>query len=164
VRGKQRNARLKQPARGWRSKSTMENSVERHEALVARRRSKRWLAVAAIFTVGNLAGGVVAAAQGEIMHASVHAGLMLLGAAWVWLLASRRDTSHLARATSAAAEMSQLGDRLTLIQQSIDSIGIEVERIGEGQRYLTQLFSASDAGRANAIERESRAAPKERGS
>ena len=119
ARGKQRAARVKQPERARRSESTMENRVESHEALVASRRSKRWLAIAAIFTVGNLAGGVVAAAQGEIMHASVHAGLMLLGAVWVWLLAARRDTSHLELATSAAAEMSQLGDRLTLIQQSI---------------------------------------------
>ncbi|HXT49141.1 MAG TPA: hypothetical protein VN717_10920 [Gemmatimonadaceae bacterium] len=119
-------------------------SSESHEALIASRRSKRWLAVAAIFTVGNLAGGVVAAAQGEIVHASVHAGLMLLGAVFVWLLASRRDTGNLERAASVTAELSQLGDRLVQIQQSIDAIGIEVERIGEGQRYLTHLFATND--------------------
>jgi len=119
-------------------------SSESHEALIASRRSKRWLAVAAIFTVGNLAGGVVAAAQGEIVHASVHAGLMLLGAVFVWLLASRRDTSTLERAATVTAELTQLGDRLTQIQQSIDAIGIEVERIGEGQRYLTRVLAASD--------------------
>lgn len=118
-------------------------SSESHEALIASRRSKRWLAVAAIFTVGNLAGGVVAAAQGELVHASVHAGLMILGAVFVWLLASRRDTSSLERAASAA-ELSQLGDRLTMIQQSIDSIGIEVERIGEGQRFITRVFAANE--------------------
>ena len=78
-------------------------SSESHEALVASRRSKRWLAAAAIFTVGNLAGGVVAAAQGELIHASVHAGLMLLGAVFVWLLASRRDTSSIERTASVAA-------------------------------------------------------------
>jgi hypothetical protein len=119
-------------------------SSESHEALIASRRSKRWLAVAAIFTVGNLAGGVVAAAQGEIVHASVHAGLMLLGAVFVWLLASRRDTSTLERAATVTAELTQLGDRLTQIQQSIDAIGIEVERIGEGQRYLTRVLAAND--------------------
>ena len=121
-----------------------EVSSESHEALIASRRSKRWLAVAAIFTLGNLAGGVVAAAQGELVHASVHAGLMVLGAVFVWLLASRRDTSHLERAASVAAALSQLGDRLTLLQQSIDSIGIEVERIGEGQRYLTRALAANE--------------------
>jgi hypothetical protein len=119
-------------------------SSESHEALIASRRARRWLAVAAIFTVGNLAGGVVAAAQGELVHASVHAGLMVLGAVFVWLLASRRGTSGLERAALVEAELSQLGDRLTLIQQSIDSIGIEVERIGEGQRYLTRVFATSD--------------------
>jgi len=119
-------------------------SSESHEALIASRRSKRWLAVAAIFTVGNLAGGVVAAAQGELVHASVHAGLMLLGAVFVWLLASRRDTGNLERAASVTAELSQLGNRLVQIQQSIDAIGIEVERIGEGQRYLTRLFATND--------------------
>ncbi|MFI5241867.1 MAG: hypothetical protein ACHQRL_02570 [Gemmatimonadales bacterium] len=119
-------------------------SSESHEALVASRRSKRWLAAAAIFTVLNLAGGVVAAAQGELVHASVHAGLMLLGANAVWLLVSRRDTSRLERAASAAAELSQFGDRLTQIQQSIDAIGIEVERIGEGQRFVTRVLAASE--------------------
>lgn len=139
----------------------MDNSVEQHEALIASRRSKRWLAAAAIFTVINLAGGVVAAAMGEVIHASVHAALMLLGANVVWLLASRRGTSSLERSASIAAEMSQLGDRLTQIQQSIDSIGIEVERIGEGQRFLTHLF----ANDAKPMEIESRkAAPKEPGS
>jgi hypothetical protein len=117
---------------------------ESHDALVASRRSKRWLAIAAIFTVGNLAGGVVAAAQGEIMHASVHAGLMLLGAAWVWLLAARRDVGRIERTASIEAELSSLLDRLTLIQQSVESIGIEVERIGEGQRFLTRALAAKD--------------------
>lgn len=119
-------------------------SSKSHEALVASRRSKRWLAAAAIFTVGNLAGGVVAAAQGELIHASVHAGLMLLGAVFVWLLASRRDTSSIERAASVAAELSRVGDRLTQIQQSIDAIGIEVERIGEGQRFITRVFAANE--------------------
>jgi hypothetical protein len=119
-------------------------SSESHEALVASRRSKRWLAAAAIFTVGNLAGGVVAAAQGELIHASVHAGLMLLGAVFVWLLASRRDTSSIERTASVAAELSRVGDRLTQIQQSIDAIGIEVERIGEGQRFITRVFAANE--------------------
>ena len=139
--------------------------MEQHEALIASRRSKRWLAVAVIFTVINLAGGVVAAAMGELIHASVHAGLMLLGANAVWLLASRRDTSSLERSASVAHEMSRLGDRLTQIQQSIDAIGIEVERIGEGQRFLTRVLAASDApGEAKAIEMESRKLPpKERG-
>lgn len=143
-------------------------SSEAHQALIASRRSKRWLALAAIFTIGNLAGGVVAAAQGELVHASVHAGLMVLGAVFVWLLVARRGTSGLEGAASIAAEMSQLGERLTLIQQSIDSIGIEVERIGESQRYLTRVFGAHDAPgaveQAKAREIESRPAPKDRGS
>jgi hypothetical protein len=41
-----------------------------------------------------------------------------------------------------------VNDRLTHLEQSIDAVAIEVERIGEGQRFLTRLFTESGTPRA----------------
>ncbi len=96
------------------------------------RRSKVWLAAAVLFTLVNFAGGVFAAAQGEPLHTSTHAGLVLLGAYLVWRLAPGRE---------ARARPGELSDRLTHLEQSVDAVAIEVERIGEGQRFMTRLLS-----------------------
>ena len=103
------------------------------------RRSKVWLVVAVLFTFLNFAGGVFAAAQGELLHTSTHAGLLLLGAYLVWRLALGRDARALPR---------ELTDRLTHLEQSVDAVAIEVERIGEGQRFLTRFFTEHGIPRA----------------
>jgi hypothetical protein len=35
----------------------------------------------------------------------------------------------------------EVSDRLARIEQSIEAVAVEVERIGEGQRFVTQLMS-----------------------
>jgi hypothetical protein len=100
------------------------------------RRSKVWLAV--LFILINFAGGVYAAAEGELLHAGVHAGLLLLGAYAVGRLARRRS----------APVHDELSDRLTHLEQSLDAIAIEVERIGEGQRFITRFFTENGIPRA----------------
>jgi hypothetical protein len=42
----------------------------------------------------------------------------------------------------------ELADRLTRMEQALEATSIEVERIGEGQRFLTRLFTESESGRA----------------
>lgn len=106
------------------------------------RRSRIWLVVAALFSVVNLAGGVVAAAQAEPIHASVHAALALLGAFLVWRLLPSRP------APQRQAPDSELTDRLTRLEQAVDAVAIEVERIGEGQRFITRRFAESSAPQA----------------
>ena len=49
-------------------------------------------------------------------------------------------------ATIVSGFPQELSDRLTRIDQSMDSIAIEVERIGEGQRFVTRVLS--EGGRA----------------
>jgi hypothetical protein len=46
------------------------------------------------------------------------------------------------RRTSVAATAlpHELMDRLTRLDQAVDSIAVEVERIGEGQRFVTRLM------------------------
>lgn len=58
------------------------------------RRSKVWMVVAVLFTLVNLAGAGVAAAEGELIHACLHVGLMLLSAVFLGRLAARQVASY----------------------------------------------------------------------
>lgn len=42
----------------------------------------------------------------------------------------------------------ELTDRLTHLEQSVDAVAIEVERIGEGQRFMTRFFTENGTPRA----------------
>ena len=96
------------------------------------RRSRVWLVLAALFTLVNLAGVPMAAAAGEGPHTAAHVALMLLGAYLVWRLAPRSGRKDLPR-------LEPTEDRLEQLQQSVDAVAIEVERIGEVQRYNAKL-------------------------
>ena len=95
------------------------------------RRYKLWRAGAALFALINLAGAGWAAATGEGVHAAVHVGL-LLGAYLVWRLAPWARRQDLPRAQQA-------DERFEYLQQSVDAIALEVERIGEKQRFSDKL-------------------------
>jgi hypothetical protein len=69
---------------------------------------------------------------------------------------------------SAAAVASfprEIGDRLLRMEQALEATSVEVERIGEGQRFLTRLFTEGEgtraigSGPAQPIERKSAKAP-----
>jgi len=108
------------------------------------RRSKVWPIVALVFTLINLVGAVYAAALGEGPHAGIHVGLTLLGAYFVWRLEPRAPQSD--------ESVEPLGDaRLELLQQSVDAVAIEVERIGEAQRFTSKL--AAERAEASALKR-----------
>ena len=114
-------------------------------------RSKIWPVVGVLFIVINVAGAGFAVAAGELMHAGIHAVLVLPGAYLLWRLApwQRREDDVTAQLHGG------LDDRLANIEQSVDAVAIEVERIGEGQRFVTKLFAERDranapAGSANA--------------
>jgi len=42
----------------------------------------------------------------------------------------------------------EIAERLQRMEQAIEATSVEVERIGEGQRFLTRLFTESESGRA----------------
>jgi hypothetical protein len=58
-----------------------------------------------------------------------------------------------------------ISDRLMRMEHSVEATAVEVERIGEGQRFLTRLFTEGEgarilgAGAAQPIEQRSRSAP-----
>jgi hypothetical protein len=52
------------------------------------------------------------------------------------------------RGASAVASLPrELGERLQRLEQAVDAVAVEVERIGEGQRFVTRLLGERDAGR-----------------
>ncbi len=97
-------------------------------------RSKFWLAVAVLFTLVNAAGAPFAAAEHELLHTAAHVALAILGVYWV---------RRLWRATGSptVVDTTNLGEHLTHLEQSVDAVAIEVERIGEGQRFMTRMFT-----------------------
>ena len=121
-----------------------------------------WTVVAAVFTAINLAGAVLAAVAAEPLHAGVHVLLGIAGLYLTWRLAPGRfggRTSRLGASMSADLPPEQL-DRLSQIEQSIDAVAIEVERIGEGQRFMTKVLTEQEAPRADAGDAPDRTQPK----
>ncbi len=115
------------------------------------RRSKVWLVVVVLFLIADLGGAVVAAAGGELLHAGLHVALLLPGAYLLSRLASRRAGRRIEPGEEAAdtALPSELTDRLTHLEQSLDAAAIEIERVGEGQRFMTRLFAEQGTPRAS---------------
>ncbi|CAN5229105.1 hypothetical protein BH23GEM2_BH23GEM2_25010 [soil metagenome] len=96
------------------------------------RRSRLWLALASVFTLVNMGGAGIAAARGEGLHTAVHIVLLLLGTYVVWHLLPRAARQQAPGLHSAEGHVEQL-------EQSVDSIALQVERIGEAQRFMVRL-------------------------
>lgn len=53
------------------------------------------------------------------------------------------------RPVSMTAEMPpELTDRLNRLEQAVDAVAVELERVGEGQRYVTRVFTEQQGRRA----------------
>lgn len=103
------------------------------------RRSKIWLGAAVLFSVVNLAGAVMAAAQGEFLHASTHVALFVLGVYAVRRIGRRPETMMPTERVPG-----EIDDRLTHLELSIEAVALGIERIGEGQRFITSYFTTND--------------------
>ena len=116
------------------------------------RRVKLWRAAAVLFGIVNLAGMGFALAMDEMMHAMAHAFLLFLGlgaylmwkAVTTWAATPSGDQLSQAspRPSSDRDSTPKLGDqRIDYLQRSIDALAVEVERIGEAQRFRDKLHS-----------------------
>lgn len=107
-------------------------------------RSKLALIGIVIFNVINLGGGLIAVAERGPSHAIVHIALLLPG---MYVMARLMR----ARRQEPVVFAHPIGDRIDHIQQSVDAIALEVERIGEGQRYAAKVMAervkASQSGK-----------------
>ena len=118
------------------------------------RRAKLWRAGAVFFGIVNLAGIGFALAMGEMMHAMAHVFLLFrgLGAYLMWKTVTTWATpsgDQLPQASplpsSGRDSTPKLGDqRIDYLQRSIDALALEVERIGEAQRFKDKLHPERD--------------------
>ena len=111
------------------------------------RRAKLWRAAAVLFGIINLGGMGLALAMDEMMHAMAHVFLLFVGlgayllwkAVTTWATPESGDQLSQAspRPSSGRDSTPMLGDQRTMdyFQRSIDALALEVERIGEAQRF-----------------------------
>jgi hypothetical protein len=114
------------------------------------RRSKLWRVGAALFALINVAGAGYAIAVGETMHAAAHGVLLVLGigAYLLWKAVSTWAAKSSGQQVSQPSVRPLPGEDLTpklpdervdYLQRSVDAIALEVERIGETQRFNERL-------------------------
>ncbi|GJG84851.1 hypothetical protein tb265_00320 [Gemmatimonadetes bacterium T265] len=123
-------------ARFYRSLSCPERVMTRMT-----RRTSVWLVPALIFLGVNVFGAVSAGMDGELPHAGLHLVVALLAVYLVWRLARPHTPPRfgLSRAREDPGAGAAFADRLVGIEQAVDAVALEVERIGEGQRFLTRV-------------------------
>src|SRR5687768_9055326 len=106
--------------------------MEMQEVRMAKR-SRLWKIAAVLFTVFNIAGVVWGVAMADIPHAVVHiARQQVAYVGW-------RSTSRIRDDESAPASKAVDEQRIEYLQQSVDAIALDVERIGEKQRFMDKL-------------------------
>lgn len=96
------------------------------------RRTRLWLVVAGIvFTLINAGGALIAAVRGELGHTLTHV-VLLVATYGVWRFALQR-----ARRDDPATELAE--QQLGRLEQSVDAIAVQLERIGEAQRFMVKV-------------------------
>ena len=98
---------------------------------------RAWIPIAWLLSLVNLVSVWFAARPAETWHASAHALLAVLFGLGAQRLMIRRQA--LLRADPVLGE-----DHVKRLEQAIDSIAVEVERVGEGQRFVTKLMTERD--------------------
>jgi hypothetical protein len=100
------------------------------------RRSRLWRIAAGIYVFINVGGAIIAAVRNEQMHFALHVGLLLLGmvAYPVWRLTRGTPIDDQAHGQIPDA-------RLEYLQHSVDAMALELERLGEQQRFHEKLRS-----------------------
>ena len=115
---------------------------------------RAWIPIAWLLSVLKIGAVWFAALPGETWHATAHAllgALFALGAQRLTLprralQAVGRDSKLRAEIDAFRRELGTLGqplgeDRLKRLEEAVDSIAVELERVGEGQRYLTKVMA-----------------------
>jgi hypothetical protein len=94
-------------------------------------RSSIWQKAIALFGLINFAGAGWAFVQGERPHELVHGLLFFISLAAYLALRFRGSQPQPHNIES--------DDRVAYLQQSVDALALEVERLGEKQRYSERL-------------------------
>ena len=111
-----------------------------------------WIPVAWLLSLANLVAVWFAAQPGETWHATAHALLALLfalGAQRLWFRRQPQTEASVVTRKELEGRLASLENRPTA--QALDAIAVEIERIGEGQRFLTKLLTEREARLPEAI-------------
>jgi hypothetical protein len=95
---------------------------------------RAWIPIAWLLSLANLGAVWFAALPAEAWHATTHGLLALLFGVGAQRLMDRQRPP-------LGAELALGDERMGRLEQAIDSIAVEVERIGEGQRFVTKLLA-----------------------
>jgi hypothetical protein len=88
------------------------------------------------FGVANVVGVVYHVIIGEMTPAIVHAGVAAVSLVmWQTMFARRTESDVLEPATSP-----EIDSHIDNLQRAVDAIAVEVERIGEGQRFAQKIL------------------------
>ena len=113
---------------------------------------RAWIPVAWILSLANVAAVWFAAAPGETWHATGHAVLAVLfglGAQHLGLRRKLTSGADVVTRQELEARLPQFEPQQ--VAQALEAMAVEVERIGEGQRYLTKLMTERDARSPDAV-------------
>jgi hypothetical protein len=105
-------------------------------------RAKFAWTIATVSVVVNAGGAIYAFLHQEWMHGGSHAALLALTLYLIVLLrpGARRTFPDTSAFDDEQLQPTSFGDpRMQQLQQSVDAIAIEVERIGEAQRFNAKL-------------------------
>src|ERR1700730_6754497 len=101
-------------------------------------KARFWNSVLVLLSAGNLVSVWFAAQPGEPWepwHATIHAALAL--GFGLWALRRMRPEQHRDPGLTALTDA-----RLERIERAIDAVAVEVERIGEMERFASKILAA----------------------
>ena len=105
-------------------------------------RAKFWWTLAAVSVIVNGGGAVFALFNREWMHGGIHVAALAITVYLVQIFRPRADRTidDSAWVDDEGVEPASAGDaRMAQLQQSVDAIAVEVERIGEAQRWSAKM-------------------------
>jgi hypothetical protein len=109
-----------------------------NDDILPTRRSKILRIGAVAWVIINGLGAPLAVAMGEPRHALTHVFLLFAGyVAWQFVPGGRK-------AAPSPVQLAEPDPKLEYLQQSVDAIAVEVERISEAQRYNQKLRAQRD--------------------
>jgi hypothetical protein len=100
---------------------------------------RAWIPIAWVLSAANVGAVWFAALPAEPAHATAHAALAVLFGVAAQRLAARRQARQ-------RPSLEPDHDRMTRLEHAIDSMAIELERIGEGQRFVTKVLVEGPRG------------------
>ncbi len=107
----------------------------------------------AVAKAASIPGAVIEEPTRMIVRSGPPEEAIILGGIFIFVVLLPISIAYARRiwrrgGAAVAAVPTDLMDRMARLDQAVDAIAIEIERIGEGQRFMTRLFTDKDSARA----------------